>query len=147
MDIVSKTLYSLEFDKVLEKVSNFAKTEQSRKLCLNAEIFEKLEDIKLQLQYTKEAKRLLDLVLDIPIDFVANVENIAKNSVISYLSEEELIDVAKTLKTSRLVKKFLTDNSEPETALYVLSRDLFVDKDLEDRIFSTFDESNTLCNP
>ncbi|MBE7709767.1 MAG: endonuclease MutS2 [Cyanobacteria bacterium SIG32] len=141
MDIVSKTLYSLEFDKVLEKVSNFAKTEQSRKLCLNAEIFEKLEDIKLQLQYTKEAKRLLDLVLDIPIDFVANVENIAKNSVISYLSEEELIDVAKTLKTSRLVKKFLTDNSEPETVLYVLSRDLFVDKDLEDRIFSTFDES------
>ncbi len=141
MDIVSKTLCSLEFDKVLEKVSNFAKTEQSRKLCLNAEIFEKLEDIKLQLQYTKEAKRLLDLVLDIPIDFVANVENIAKNSVISYLSEEELIDVAKTLKTSRLVKKFLTDNMEPETALYVLSRDLFVDKDLEDRIFSTFDES------
>ena len=141
MDIVSKTINSLEFDKVLEKVSNFAKTEQSRKLCLNAEIFDKLEDIKLQLQYTKETKHLLDLVLDIPIDFVANMENIAKNSVISYLSEEELIDVAKTLKTSRLVKKFLTDNTEPETALYVLSRDLLVEKDLEDRIFSTFDES------
>ena len=141
MDIVSKTINSLEFDKVLEKVSNFAKTEQSRKLCLNAEIFDKLEDIKLQLQYTKETKHLLDLVLDIPIDFVANMENIAKNSVISYLSEEELIDVAKTLKTSRLVKKFLTDNTEPETSLYVLSRDLLVEKDLEDRIFSTFDES------
>jgi len=75
MDIVSKTINSLEFDKVLEKVSDFAKIKQSRELCLNAEIFDKLEDIKLQLQYTKEAKHLLDLVLDIPIDFVANIEN------------------------------------------------------------------------
>jgi len=141
MDIVSKTINSLEFDKVLEKVSDFAKIKQSRELCLNAEIFDKLEDIKLQLQYTKEAKHLLDLVLDIPIDFVANIENIEKNALVSYLSEEELSDIAKTLRTSRLVKKFLTENTDSESALHILSRNLLVNKDLEDNIFSTFDDA------
>lgn len=141
MDIVSKTVKSLEFDKVLEKVAGFAKTKQSKELCLNAKIFDKTEDIKLQLDYTKEAKRILDLACDIPIDFVADIEKIEKNSLVSYLSEEELNDITKTLRTSRLVKKFLTENTIQDTVLFNISRNLVVDKDLEDRIFSTFDDA------
>ena len=57
MDIVSKSLKALEFDKVLEKLSNFAKTPQSRELCLNAKIFDTAEKIKSQLEFTKEAKK------------------------------------------------------------------------------------------
>ena len=141
MDIVSKTINSLEFDKVLEKVSNFAKTEQSKELCLNAMIFNKTTDIKTQLQSTKEAKQILDTPADIPIDFVANIEKIEKNAAVSYLSEDELNDIAKTLRTSRIVKKFLTDNAEPEGLLFNLSRNLLVNKDLEDKIFATFDDA------
>ena len=141
MDIVSKTINSLEFDKVLEKVSNFAKIKQSKELSLNAKIFDNIEDIRLQLQYTKEAKRLLDLVLDIPVDFVASIENVEKNALVSYLSEEELNDIAKTLRTSRLVKKFLAENADPESVLHILSRNLLVNKELEDNIFSTFDDA------
>ena len=140
MDIVYKTINSLEFDKVLEKVSNFAKTKQSKELCLNAQIFDNISDIKKQLQFTQEAKKILDLPSDIPIDFVVNVEKIEKNSSASYLSEEELHDVAKTLRTSRIVKKFLTDNSNQEDNLFIISRNLLVDKDLEEKIFSTFDD-------
>ncbi len=138
---MSKTINSLEFDKVLEKVSNFAKIKQSKELCLNAKIFDNIEDIRLQLQYTKEAKRLLDLVLDIPVDFVASIENVEKNALVSYLSEEELNDIAKTLRTSRLVKKFLAENADSESVLHILSRNLLVNKELEDNIFSTFDDA------
>lgn len=141
MDIVSKTISSLEFDKILEKVSGFAKTKQSRELCLNAKIFDNHSDIELQLQYTKEAKRILDLLSDIPIDYVADINAIVKNSLVSYLSEDELVDVAKTLRTSRFVKRFLTDNLEQTDLLFELSRNLIVNKDLEDRIFSTFDDA------
>ena len=141
MDIVCKTANSLEFDKILEKISNFAKIEQGKELCLSAKFFEDVENIKKQLQYTKEAKIILDLPSDIPLDFVANISNIAKNAAVSYLTEEELVDVAKTLKTSRLVKKFLTDSEEQDALLFELSRNLLVDKDLEDRIFSTFDDT------
>ncbi len=141
MDIVFKTVNSLEFDKVLENVANFAKIEQSRVLCLNANIFDNSSDIQEQLQYTNEAKKILDLPSDIPIDFVANLVKIEKNASVSYLSEEELVDVAKTLKTSRLVKKFLTDNVDSESLLFNLSRNLLVNKELEEDIFSTFDEA------
>ena len=141
MDIVSKSLKALEFDKVLEKLSNFAKTPQSRELCLNAKIFDTAEKIKSQLEFTKEAKRILDTALDIPVEFIANIEKIEKNSFSSYLNEEELNDIAKTFRTSRLVKKFLTENTLPDTCLYKISRDLIVDKELEEKIFSTFDDT------
>ena len=141
MDIVSKTLKALEFDKVLEKLSNFAKTPQSRELCLNAKIFDTAEEIKSQLEFTKEAKRILDTALDIPVEFIANIERIEKNSFSSYLNEEELNDIAKTFRTSRLVKKFLTENTLSDTCLYKISRDLVVDKELEEKIFSTFDDT------
>ena len=141
MDIVSKSLKALEFDKVLEKLSNFAKTPQSRELCLNAKIFDTAEEIKSQLEFTKEAKRILDTALDIPVEFIANIEKIEKNSFSSYLNEEELNDIAKTFRTSRLVKKFLTENTLSDTCLYKISRDLIVDKELEEKIFSTFDDT------
>ncbi len=139
MDVVSKTLKSLEFDKILEQISEFCKTSQSKELCLNAKIFDAAEEIQSQLNFTKEAKYILDNTVDIPIDFVADLRRIEKNSLISYLSEEELNDVAKTLRTSRLVKKFISDNSQAQ--LLCLSSELITNKTLEDKIFSTFDEA------
>ncbi len=139
MDVVSKTLKSLEFDKILEQISEFCKTSQSKEFCLNAKIFDAAEEIQSQLNFTKEAKYILDNTVDIPIDFVADLRRIEKNSLISYLSEEELNDVAKTLRTSRMVKKFISDNSQAQ--LLCLSSELITNKTLEDKIFSTFDEA------
>ena len=130
---------SLEFNKVLKRLSDFAKTKQSAGLCLSAEIFNDIEKIKEQLEYTKDAKRILDNTLDIPIEFVANFDILEKKLSGSYFSEEELNDIAKTLRTSRLVKRFLAENSM--SVLNDLSKNLFVNKDLEEKIFQTFDES------
>lgn len=59
----------------------------------------------------------------------------------TYLSEEELIDVAKTLKTSRLVKKFLSENLPMLSIIRNAAQNLITDKQLEDKIFATFDEN------
>ncbi|MBR5556016.1 endonuclease MutS2 [bacterium] len=143
MDIVLKTLNTLEFNKIQEKVSSFAKSTQSKTLALNAKIYDNQTEIKKALNYTKEAKNLLDFALDIPIGFVANISEIQKNALISYLSEEELIDVAKTLRSSRLVKKFLNDNSEDKKIpqLVELAENLISARDLEERITNTFDDN------
>ncbi len=141
MDIVSSTIKSLELDKVFEQLANFAKTKQSRELCLNAKVFWAVDIIKKQLEFTKEAKHILDNALELPIDFVADIDKISKNLSVSYLSEDELNDIAKTLRTSRLVKKFLTENTSQDTALFNMSRDLVVERELEDKIFSTFDDN------
>lgn len=142
MDIQSKTLKTLEFDKIQEKIALFAKTSQSKELSLNALIYNEYSDIIKALNYTKEAKSLLDYAIDIPIGFVANINEIQNRAHISYLNEEELIDVAKTLHSSRLVKKFIQDYSENTkiSQLLQLSQNLLSAKDLEDRIFGTFDD-------
>ena len=108
MDIVLKSLKALEFDKILEKLANFAKIEQSKSLCFELLPFQDIVKINKELRCTREAKFILDMPNDIPIEFVANIKRLTQNS--SYFAEDELIDIAKTLKTSRLVKKFLSDN-------------------------------------
>ena len=139
MDILTKTLKTLEFDKIQQKVSGFAKIQQSSVLALNTKVYENFEDIQKALNYTKEAMSILDYAQDIPIEFVADISQIQKNSLVSYLTESELVDVAKTLKSSRQVKKFLSENDELHQ-LKELSNNLISQKDLEEEIFSTFDE-------
>lgn len=138
MDIVLKSLNSLEFDKVLEKLSGFTKIQQSRKLCLELKPFESRKDILQEMQFTKEAKNILDLPSDIPIGFTADISKIQNNAAASYLSEEDLVDIAKTMRSSRLVKNFLNDNGE--ILLKGLANYLVSNKELEERIFSTFDD-------
>ena len=141
MDIIEKSRKSLEFDKIAEKLSNYAKTKQSREICLRTLPFEDIIKIKNELKCTGEAKFILDMPSDIPIEFVADMEKIKQNISSTYLSEEELIDVAKTLRTSRLVKKFLYENLPADAIIRIASINLTVDKELEDKIFSTFDEN------
>ena len=141
MNILEKSRKSLEFDKIAEKLSNFAKTKQSKGLCLAIMPFDDIVKIKNELQCTREAKQILDMPNDIPIEFLADIAAIKKNMGVSYLAEDELIDVAKTLRTSRLVKKFLFDNLEESSNIRNLVQNLLVDKILEGKIFSTFDEN------
>ncbi len=141
MNILEKSRKSLEFDKIAEKLSNFAKTKQSKELCLAIMPFDDIVKIKNELQCTREAKQILDMPNDIPIEFLADIEAIKKNMGVSYLAEDELIDVAKTLRTSRLVKKFLFDNLPMLSNIRNAAQNLLVDKMLEDKIFSTFDEN------
>ena len=143
MNILEKTLKALEFDKIVENLSNFAKIEQSRKLCIELEPLNDIVQINKALRCTREAKFILDIPSELPIEFVADISKIKNNMGTSYLSEEELVDVAKTLRTSRLVKKFLSDNLEENSILCQMAQNLFVDKNLEDKIFDTFDEN--LC--
>lgn len=141
MNIAEKSRKALEFDKIKEELANFAKTNQSRELCLALEPSSDIVRINKSLKCTREAKFILDIPSEIPIEFVANITEIKNHIGGSFLSEEELIDVAKTLKTSRLIKKFLNDNLEENSLLKNLTQNLIVDRELEEKIFDTFDEN------
>ena len=141
MSILEKSLKSLEFDKILQILSGFTKTKQSREICLKTVPYSDIIKIKNELKCTTEAKYILDMPADIPIEFVADIDTIKQHINSTYLSEEELIDVAKTLRTSRLVKKFLHDNLSDEAIIRTEASNLVVDRDLEEKIFSTFDEN------
>src|SRR5574344_6501 len=135
------TIKALEFDKILEKLSSYAKTSQSKYLCKNLEISEDTSKIKEQLQYTKEAKKILDCSMEIPIEFIAKIDDIKNSTIGSYLKEEEIVDIAKTIKSSRLVKNFIRENTNKDSILLNLSELLYSNKELENKIFETFDSN------
>ncbi len=139
MILTEQTYKALEYNKVLELLANFAKTKGSKEICLNLIPENSREVIERNLNFTDEARRILDFAMDIPIEYVIDLKGININA--EYFSEDELIDFCKTLRTSRLVKSFLRENSEPDSLLNSLAVGLFVDKDIEDRIFNTFDEN------
>ena len=141
MNIAQKTLSTLEFDKIKEELSKFAKFEQSKKLCLILNPYESTEKIKSEIELTREAKKILDMAKETPTDFIADVSKIQSNAAVSYLEEEELIDLAKTLRSSRLLKRFILDNSEEDYLLNELAQKLISDKETEDKILEVFDEN------
>ncbi len=139
MSIIQKSQIALEYDKILAELSKFAKTEQSRRLCLDLTPFVKQEDIHNQIVLTREAKDLLDLSRDIPIDKIENFSKLREKS--EYFVEEELIDVAKSLQTSRVVRNFLKENLPFDTQMSRLAENLYTNKELENKIFDTFDDN------
>ncbi len=141
MDMYLKTLNTLEFDKITEKISGFAKTSQSKALCLAAKPHNSAADIKRELEFTRDAKFILDMPSELPVGFVADIKKLQAVMSTGYLSEEELSDTAQTLRSSRLVKKFLNDNLDENSILRALAKDLISDRELEDEIFDTFDDA------
>ena len=141
MEIVKNSIKSLEFSEVLEKLASFAKLNQSKLLCINLNPFVQAEEIKQQLKLTAEAKSILDNALDLPLDYVAEIEDIKKSIEKSYLNEQEILDTAKTIRTSRLVKNFLKENTQSDWHMKSLAVNLFANKELEDRIFDIFDNN------
>ncbi len=139
MNIIQKSRKALEFDKILLDLAAFAKTEQSKYLCLELTPFENPDEIHNQLTLTREAKEMLDFSRDIPIDMIENFSKLIEKN--EYFIEEELVDVAKSLRTARIVKNYLKENLDKETLLSKLAESIFTDKVLEDKIFKTFDDN------
>lgn len=142
MSIVQKSQKALEYDKILAELAKFAKTEQSAKLCLELTPFVRPEDIKAQIVLTREAKDVLDLARDIPIEKIPDFSKLRERN--EYFVEEELVDIAKAMRTSRIVRNFLKENLQFDTSMQKLADDLFSNKELEDKILETFDDNFTV---
>ena len=139
MSTIQKSQTALEYDKVLLELSKYAKTEQSKQLCLNLTPFVKTEKIHEQIVLTAEAKYILETSKDIPIDRIQNFTKLRMKN--GYYSEEELVDIAKSIRTSRLVKNFLKENLSSDKVFDKLIEELYTNKELENKIFETFDEN------
>lgn len=139
MSIVQKSQKALEYDKIMAELAVFAKTEQSKKLCLELTPFVRYQDIEQQIKYTREAKDVLDLAHDIPIDKIQNFSKLKEKN--EYFVEEELVDIAKSMRTSRLVRNFLKENLVFDASLNAIAENLYSNKTLEDKILDTFDDN------
>jgi len=142
MSIIQKSQKALEYNKILDELSGCAKTEQSKKLCLNLTPYVRKEDIQKELDCTKEAKSVLDMAKEIPIENILNFSELKLKH--EYFTEEELTDIAKSMRTFRLVRNFVKENLPYETNLAKLADEIYTNKELEDKILDTFDENYTV---
>lgn len=142
MSIVQKSQKSLEYDKILAELSKYAKTEQSKKLCLDLTPFVKPEDIQAQIILTREAKDVLDLARDIPVEKILDFRKLREQN--EYFVEEELVEVAKSMRVFRVVRNFLKENLPFDATMQKLTENLYSNKEFEDKIFDTFDDNYTV---
>ena len=127
---------ALEFDKVLSNLSNYANSILGQKECLNLEILTKKAQIEYELCLVDEAKKIIDdNGSSAPIDNFISVEEIFKQN---YFNPEEIIELAKNLRSSRLIKNYISKNQYADN-LNEIIKNFYVDKVFEDSIFNTFD--------
>ena len=141
MNAVLKTFETLEFDKIRDELANYAKFWQSKELCKKLTPLDKKEKIQQQIELTKECKKILDCGKDTPVEFIADIKSIKKNAAVSYLEEQELVDIAKTMKSSRLLKKYINENSDDDFIIKNTAQNLISDKETENKIFEVFDDN------
>lgn len=137
-DLIKKHAQSLEFDKVLENLSNFAISQLGKQKCLNAPIYSKKAQIEYHLELTSEARRIFDNAGNFscfPLEFLCDCSTILDSA---RLGAQDIINLARTLRTSRLIKNFLL-KAPDSVHLNSLCLNLHTDKEFEDRIFKTFD--------
>lgn len=134
-----KTLKVLEWQRIIEAIKVHATTPMGKSRCERMQFYTNFDKIKTELTLTTEAKWFLDMLLNPTFDEVFDVEDYIKLTILhNVLSEQEIFEVGKTLRTSRLLAGFIGRNSKQAPTLNALAEKLFADKELEDAILSKF---------
>ena len=141
MDILNK----LEFQKITDEVKSKALTSYGKILAENIKTENDISKIQHSLDLTDEAVRLTNAMLLPPISSIDDIEEIYSQAKISrILNEEEILEVIKCLRTSRLNKGFFARNTEFAPNLSTLAKDLYEEKDFEERVADMFTDTGKL---
>ena len=132
---------ALEFDKVLLNLSKYAVCELSRAECLNLPVLDNKEKIEYELSLVDSAKKLLDNSQYLPVENISDINLIFREN--NFLAPE-IVELAQSLRTSRLTRNFIL-NCEFEN-LKAIASNLYTNKELEDEIFSIFDNEYNMLD-
>jgi DNA mismatch repair protein MutS2 len=147
----TKYLKILEYDKIIENLSNYCKTYIGKEKAKNLlPSFSKLEVLDL-LELTNESTSLIYKKSNIPLSELPNISLYIKSlESNSLLTNKSLLDIARFLKISREVKEyFFKDdnlNSSEYKSLYSFFNNIYTNKSVEDKIFSIVLDENTIAD-
>ena len=137
---------TLEFDKVLSFLAEFAISSAGKEKCLNAEIYEYGEKIKKELTLVDEMVKIynkVDNTSDFPLENFADMSKIFADAI-SVLETEDILSVAKNLQVARLVNSFLEQYSDLYPNLANLRQFLYLNREFEKKVEKIFDKSGTI---
>ncbi len=139
----SKILKTLEYDKILNSLRDYASTDLGKKL---AEALEPSTDFTLVLtllKTTDEAVKVERLKGNVPFGGIRNIQaSIYRARIGGVLNAQELLDIAMTLIGGRRLKNFLkmTHEEHPISNIATLCENMTDHKSIEEEISSCIDD-------
>lgn len=114
-NIQEKSRRILEFDKILTRLAGYTVSAAGKELALSLEPSVVPGEIMRAQKETTEAKELWQTSSRIPLDGIHSVEEPVKGAQRGrVLSPEELLAIGSTLRTARLIKKFLVEEKKAQ---------------------------------
>lgn len=129
-------LEKLEFNKVLNYISNYATTERGKILIGSLFPSNEKDIISREGLLVNEAKEIINHSGHPPIDFLSDLERYLSESKIEgvILSSSRIVEVLKLAKMSRLLFQFLKTESNTDSYFHNVIQNLFIDKVFEHQI-------------
>lgn len=143
--------YKLEYDKILQILSNYCKTDIGKDISLNLEPSNNILEVKHLQAETTEAVNLVSKLGTPPIYFLPNINIWIKHLESGIpLSAKALLEIGKTLKLSRELKTYFFDNKEIESNNFPILLDrfnlLYTSTQIENVIFKSIIDENTISD-
>ncbi len=134
-DLYEKSLYKLELDQVLERLTACAGSTEGKARCMQLRPITDLEDVQALLAETTAASELCTKKGNPSFADVQNVSaSLERADMGGSLQPVELLRIAGVLRSARSVKSYVSEN-EQRTVLSNLFDALSPNKYLEDKIF------------
>ncbi len=146
--ISDSVLELLEFNKILDYVSNYATTEFGKERILKLRPEESVDIIEQNGNYVAEAVEILIEKDYPPIDFLPNLKDVIYKSRIenAVLRAEEIQNVLSLLEVSRKLRSFFNSLENDYPYLKSFTQRLLLDKSFEKQIKSIFTESGEVAD-
>ncbi len=137
---MNKYFKTLELDKIINKLIEFASTKYGRELCEKISPSFNIMEIKENLSQTDEAVKMI-LQFGAPaFSSIHDIRNAVKRAEInSILTPEELLNIADTLRGSKALKKYYSQCEEKLPTLSYLFENLYSNPSIEESIYHTID--------
>ena len=146
----SKTLETLEFNKICKILENYAITYIGKNLSLNLKPFQNKREIEKALKQTTEATILLYRKGSIPMSEIENITpHIKKLESALFLSPKQLLDLANILKLSTSLKDYFFSTEIDMTEfknLHDLFEHLYRNPSIEKTILSAILDEETIAD-
>ncbi len=140
-----KTIKTLEFDKIAQKIASYAVMDVTKNTAKNIKIETNIDKVNMLQSETEKGCELITKKGNPPIFCVDDIRSAVKRCELSgVLSPRELLSVAKLLKTARSFKVYPDDVDCGPLDEHIEA--LYADKALENKIFSIIIDDETIAD-
>ncbi len=129
----------LEFDKIINKLAEFAETANGKEEVMKLDASSDMESVKYKQKQTAQAVSIIIEKGSPPLGGIFDIKEYAKRAAVGgIISLRGLLNCVDTMRAARLLKNYVLLNNKVERTydlLEKLCQDIYINKDIEDKIF------------